>query len=1014
MTQTLSATGQLAVARVNGNMMLLDNNHSMLTSEEGEVRRGGSSDGGGGERQDVEEESGGERSIFCEESEIFGGGAGNFSGGVGDVGDVSGKGGEGGVGGVDTLSTIPGGGTGWVHSGGEEHGGEIKTNTRVEEPTDRLGTDEQLHHHHNDRVVTTLWTAQLRAVFDTIDRNQDGSINVRELLLALRKHPDVAEFMHLPMHVQQEGGTRETFEEMFQAIDKDGSRDLTWAEFESYFLKINHAAPEEKRNDEKIWRGKLRSESGDIKSNNDGGGDAGSGGGDGGGTDGIGNGDHGCNRAPSSSSSEMDRVTATGRGVMVVGNHALHGALNPGAASPLGSSLATMVDAGAKDKNEHDLLASLDCDALVEMVEEAEKAVNYAAITGILTHAASFLGEDGEEVAEGALNAVMRLASSGPAVAALGEAGACEAVAIAAKVFMEEPSVMEVALGCFRKLAADNTENQARLGAASAPALLVAAMAAHTEGKSTLLQEMGCLAVVAMCPGNAAALREAGVEVSLEAAKPLIENDRSKSYPDQAMAALASAVGRDRGRGRDRDRDMEKVASTTMVVRHSTSSASAAAPRVVGRETGSVHSSQLSERISRDLQHLNLGNTFRSMKNFAHRRAAARRQTRLHLRAILLEWKSQATLAIDVREFERRHALARGLLGLSKGRMRRQASRLKLAQAVVLWRQHESCVAAEVVRRWKLLPFAIKEDQDRAYRADVHLYDRARAVAIRRWASFVGPARERRQRREEGSQHHRRWTMVNGLHWWRTYTADIMRGRALRQQARNQARARALRRWFHWAECRVKLRGIARRVVYRCARNTCTKVVRGWALLSEAEQRRKMHIAPGLHFSHWCAWTTRRVRGESIVRALCHQRQIHMLHSSLDQWFGWHISSRRDRVAFEKAAEFDRRWSLQPAFRGLAVEADHGRRDRLRAVEKWYTTTMRKAWEHICLYVYIVRAWKRRREASVQRMALQGWSGVSNEGRERCRALRRAGERVASERRYVFSGEIWEERGREE
>ena len=999
MTQTLSATGQLAVARVKGNMMLLDNNHSMLTSEEGEVRRGGSSDGGGGgggERQDVEEESGGERSIFCEESEIFGGGAGNFSGGVGNVGDVSGKGGEGGVGGVDTLSTIPGGGTGWVHSGGEEHGGEIKTNTRVEEPTDRLGTDEQLHHHHNDRVVTTLWTAQLRAVFDTIDRNQDGSINVRELLLALRKHPDVAEFMHLPMHVQQEGGTRETFEEMFQAIDKDGSRDLTWAEFESYFLKINHAAPEEKRNDEKIVF------------------DAGGGGGDGGGTDGIGNGDHGCNRAPSSSSSEMDRVTATGRGVMVVGNHALHGALNPGAASPLGSSLATMVDAGAKDKNEHDLLASLDCDALVEMVEEAEKAVNYAAITGILTHAASFLGEDGEEVAEGALNAVMRLASSGPAVAALGEAGACEAVAIAAKVFMEEPSVMEVALGCFRKLAADNTGNQARLGAASAPALLVTAMAAHMEGKSTLLQEMGCLAVVAMCPGNAAALKEAGVEVSLEAAKPLIENDRSKSYPDQAMAALASAVGRDRGRGRDRDRDMEKVASTTMVVRHSTSSASAAAPRVVGRETGSVHSSQLSERISRDLQHLNLGNTFRSMKNFAHRRAAARRQTRLHLRAILLEWKSQATLAIDVREFERRHALARGLLGLSKGRMRRQASRLKLAQAVVLWRQHESCVAAEVVRRWKLLPFAIKEDQDRAYRADVHLYDRARAVAIRRWASFVGPARERRQRREEGSQHHRRWTMVNGLHWWRTYTADIMRGRALRQQARNQARARALRRWFHWAECRVKLRGIARRVVYRCARNTCTKVVRGWALLSEAEQRRKMHIAPGLHFSHWCAWTTRRVRGESIVRALCHQRQIHMLHSSLDQWFGWHISSRRDRVAFEKAAEFDRRWSLQPAFRGLAVEADHGRRDRLRAVEKWYTTTMRKAWEHICLYVYIVRAWKRRREASVQRMALQGWSGVSNEGRERCRALRRAGERVASERRYVFSGEIWEERGREE
>ena len=90
---------------------------------------------------------------------------------------------------------------------------------------------------------------QMRAVFDTIDRNHDGSINVRELLMALRKHPGVAEFMHMPAHVRQVGGTRETFEEMFQAIDKDGSRDVTWAEFEAYFDNNSHAALEEKRND---------------------------------------------------------------------------------------------------------------------------------------------------------------------------------------------------------------------------------------------------------------------------------------------------------------------------------------------------------------------------------------------------------------------------------------------------------------------------------------------------------------------------------------------------------------------------------------------------------------------------------------------------------------------------------------------------------------------------------------------------------------------------------------------
>ena len=82
---------------------------------------------------------------------------------------------------------------------------------------------------------------QLRAVFDTIDRNHDGSINVQELMLSLRTHPDVAEFMHLPMHswdtryALKEGGKRDTFAQVFQAIDKDGSKEITWPEFLSHF-----------------------------------------------------------------------------------------------------------------------------------------------------------------------------------------------------------------------------------------------------------------------------------------------------------------------------------------------------------------------------------------------------------------------------------------------------------------------------------------------------------------------------------------------------------------------------------------------------------------------------------------------------------------------------------------------------------------------------------------------------------------------------------------------------------
>ena len=62
----------------------------------------------------------------------------------------------------------------------------------------------------------------------------------------------------------------------------------------------------------------------------------------------------------------------------------------------------------------------------------------------------------------------------------------------------------------------------------------------HTHGRGThAAKKKGCLAVVAMCPGNAAALRETGIVASLEAAKPLIENDRNKSYGFTFLSSLS-------------------------------------------------------------------------------------------------------------------------------------------------------------------------------------------------------------------------------------------------------------------------------------------------------------------------------------------------------------------------------------------------------------------------------------------------------------------------------------------
>lgn len=75
----------------------------------------------------------------------------------------------------------------------------------------------------------------LRSVFEKVDKNHDGQIDKRELIIALRKDPDVSALMQLPANIRQEDGTRDTFERVFQSIDADDSRTITWSEFLTYF-----------------------------------------------------------------------------------------------------------------------------------------------------------------------------------------------------------------------------------------------------------------------------------------------------------------------------------------------------------------------------------------------------------------------------------------------------------------------------------------------------------------------------------------------------------------------------------------------------------------------------------------------------------------------------------------------------------------------------------------------------------------------------------------------------------
>ena len=53
----------------------------------------------------------------------------------------------------------------------------------------------------------------------------------KELLLALRKNPDVAELLSLPSRVKASDGTLLAFDEAFVAMDKDASGTISWGEF---------------------------------------------------------------------------------------------------------------------------------------------------------------------------------------------------------------------------------------------------------------------------------------------------------------------------------------------------------------------------------------------------------------------------------------------------------------------------------------------------------------------------------------------------------------------------------------------------------------------------------------------------------------------------------------------------------------------------------------------------------------------------------------------------------------
>lgn len=79
--------------------------------------------------------------------------------------------------------------------------------------------------------------AVLHSIFEKCDTNSDGHINKRELVLGIRRDATVAAFFGLPEVIRQEDGSRDQMEQIFQSLDKNDDREISWAEFRRWFFE---------------------------------------------------------------------------------------------------------------------------------------------------------------------------------------------------------------------------------------------------------------------------------------------------------------------------------------------------------------------------------------------------------------------------------------------------------------------------------------------------------------------------------------------------------------------------------------------------------------------------------------------------------------------------------------------------------------------------------------------------------------------------------------------------------
>jgi len=85
---------------------------------------------------------------------------------------------------------------------------------------------------------------EIRALFDSMDRNKDESVNRIEMIQALRKDPTLRGYFGLKEASFKPGSPEHTrFESLFQSMDADNSKEISWEEF----LKVAQHSSDEER-----------------------------------------------------------------------------------------------------------------------------------------------------------------------------------------------------------------------------------------------------------------------------------------------------------------------------------------------------------------------------------------------------------------------------------------------------------------------------------------------------------------------------------------------------------------------------------------------------------------------------------------------------------------------------------------------------------------------------------------------------------------------------------------------